>query len=102
MQSWGALLLADLGRSDLARAYKFDEPWDGPNNENVQAEIPTFYCPNCPPTKDYSGQTNYLAITGPHTLFPGDRNVNLADVTDGLKNTILLVEAVNSFGPEIR
>ncbi len=41
--------------------------------------------------------TNYVAIVGSGTAFPGgDKSVSLEDITDGPENTILLVEIANS------
>jgi hypothetical protein len=37
-----------------------------------------------------------VVITGPGTLFPGTASVNLADVTDGLSETLMVVEVANA------
>src|SRR5262249_28978493 len=39
--------------------------------------------------------TSYVAITGPGTMFPGASSARFADVTDGLSNTLMVVEVAN-------
>ncbi len=96
MHSWRVLMLPYLDRPDLYQAYRFDEPWDGPNNSKLHNLIVDVF--NCP--EDHGGkkstETSYVAVVGPETLWPGDRAVRLDDVTDGLGNTLLVVEIANS------
>src|SRR5579864_6535484 len=45
MHSWRVLMLPFLDRPDLYEAYRFDEPWDGPNNSKLHDKIvETFMC----------------------------------------------------------
>jgi hypothetical protein len=37
--------------------------------------------------------TNYLAVVGPETIWPGTTGLNFRDVTDGTSSTILIVES---------
>jgi prepilin-type processing-associated H-X9-DG protein len=96
MHSWRVLILPYLDRNDLYGAYRFDEPWNGPNNSKLHnLIIDTFACP-----ADHGGtrstETSYVAVLGPETLWPGDRAVKLDDVTDGLGITLLVVEIADS------
>lgn len=95
MHSWRALMMPNLGRPDIDRMYHWDKPWDAPENAKVAAiRLDLFICPADPPALTAGhGQTNYCVVTGPGTLFPDDYQVNLANVKDGLRNTILLVES---------
>lgn len=92
MHSWRALILPYLA-TDLgtAAAYDFDEPWDGPNNRTLHAKTPQcFRCPSdlrLPP-----GMTNYVAVVGPSYAFSGAAPTTVAEITDGLSNTLLFVE----------
>src|SRR5437764_103951 len=60
----------------------------------------THLAPSPPPCRvrfhgsDRPGNTttNYLAVVGDETVWPGSKPVTAADVTDGLGQTILLVE----------
>ncbi|MEO8270528.1 MAG: DUF1559 domain-containing protein [Aureliella sp.] len=50
----------------------------------------SFSCPSC---KDQDG-VNYVVVTGDGTAFQKTKPIKLADITDGLENTILVVESV--------
>ena len=96
MHSWRVLILPYLeGGLPLYQRYRFDEPWNGPNNRLLADEIAEFYsCTEIPQAK--RGETSYLAIVGPATPWPGEKSATLRDLTDGPSNVILLVEAHGS------
>jgi prepilin-type processing-associated H-X9-DG protein len=100
MHSWRVLILPYLDRRDVYQAYRFDEPWDGPTNRKVAATLfRCFLCPADGLRMDTVGPlplTNYLAVIGPRTAWPGDKVVSLNDITDGPGNTILVVEVADS------
>ena len=85
-----------MDQGPLYNAYHFDEPWDGPNNNQFREKnIPGFTCPSDPATRP--GRTNYVAVVGPNTAWPGLRGANLKDdFPDGAENTILVVEVADS------
>lgn len=89
--SWRVLILQYIEHSDLYSAYRFDEPWDGPNNRRLAGQMPRLYAFH---GSDHPENTtaNYLAVVGDKTAWPGSKLVTEADVTDGLGETILLVE----------
>jgi hypothetical protein len=89
--SWRVLILPYLEESELHKEYDFDEPWDGPNNRKLAARMPRLYAFQ---GFDRPGNTttNYLAVVGDETVWPGAKTVSPADVTDGLTTTILMVE----------
>ncbi len=91
--------MAELDRTDgwfggrLAGGFHFDEPWDSPNNRTLH-QLPCFglHCPSDPAGAG-SNNTNFVAVVGPGTMFPSDGTSRLlSDVTDGLENTLFLVE----------
>jgi Protein of unknown function (DUF1559) len=43
MHSWRVLILPFLAQQELYRAYNFDEPWNGPNNRNLESRIGNIY-----------------------------------------------------------
>jgi prepilin-type processing-associated H-X9-DG protein len=94
MHSWRVLLLPFMEYSTLYNQYDFSEPWNGPNNIKLLNSMPqVFACPS-----RFSNPTNltsYVAITGPGTLFPRTGSVKFADVTDGLPDTLMVVEVAN-------
>src|SRR5262249_26941179 len=69
----------------------FREPWDGPNNRKLADRMPKLYA--------FHGEhrpgnttTNYLAVVGPETLWPGSNFVSADAVTDDRTATIVVVE----------
>lgn len=43
LHSWRALILPFLGEEKLAESYRWDEPWDGPNNAQLAQYRPWHY-----------------------------------------------------------
>ena len=82
--SWRVDILPYLERPDLFEQYRFDEPWDGPNNKKLQNQMPeALSCPHHPSTS----HTIYKIVTGPGTVF--DETNPATSRTDP---TIILVE----------
>ncbi len=93
--SWRVALLPLVEQNDLYKQYRFDEPWDGPNNRKLLEKIPPLYrSPSAP-----AGTTNaaYFVVVGPGTVFeamPRTRGpIDFSDIRDGTSNTLMLVEA---------
>ncbi len=99
MHSWRVLLLPFLDHAPLYNRYRFDEPWDGPNNKKLADTILAIY--NCP-SDDHGGtgtpstMTNYVAIVGSETAWPESGTTTFKDFSDGVPNTLLVVEVANS------
>jgi hypothetical protein len=92
MHSWRVLILPYLEEQACYARYNFNEPWNGPNNILLATEMPRSYgCPSDASRK--LGITNYLAIVGPQTLWPGSKPIQLSDVQDGTGNTLAVVES---------
>lgn len=90
MHSWRALLLPYLDPA-LAAQYRFDEPWDGPNNRRLHAQMPAVF--RCPSEKTHSTSlTSYVVLVGPRTAFPGAKSVLPGDIADGARGTLTVVE----------
>lgn len=89
--SWRVALLPFVDAADLYQQYRFDEPWDSPNNLKLLDKMPAVYRHPLDP-KD-STNSGYFAISGPGTLFDGDKPTSIREITDGLSNTLMLVEA---------
>ncbi len=95
MHSWRVLILPFMEQKRLYDQYRFDEPWDGPNNRHLAATVLQAY--RCP--SDDSGSptdTNYVAVIGPETAWPGSKCIGQNDIGDGTSNTILVVEVHQS------
>jgi type II secretory pathway pseudopilin PulG len=95
VHSWRVLILPFMEQIPLHQGYNFAEPWDGPNNRRLSPAAPSvFRSPfdnSRPP-----GETSYVAIVGPGTMWPDDKSRKIAEVTDGTSNTIMVVELLNS------
>jgi hypothetical protein len=91
MHSWRVLILPYLERKDLYDAYDFNEPWNGPHNSKLamNARSPFVYSGN-----DYASHTNYFAVIGSGTMWPGAKTRSRKDLAaiEGSDQTILLVE----------
>ena len=95
MHSWRVLILPFMEQKPLYDQYRFDEPWDGPNNRRLHAAaLNLFECPA--ESKHGTGHTSYVAVVGPGTAWPGAKTIDIADIKDGTSNTILVVEVKNS------
>jgi prepilin-type processing-associated H-X9-DG protein len=97
MHSWRAIVYSNCD-SEFKAGYRFDEPWDSPNNRKAAAKVGTRNLFSCPKEKSPSmlGETSYVAVVGPSTMFPGAKPVSEKDIKDGHTNTILLVEVHHS------
>jgi hypothetical protein len=74
----------------LYKEFHLDEPWDSPHNKKLLEKMPATY--RSPKSAAEPGMTNYLTVRGKDTMFPGEKAIGVADVTDGLSNTIMIVE----------
>ncbi len=98
MHSWRVLILPQLDRNDLYKRYRFDEPWDGPNNKLLHGEgMDIFVCPSDVHAPGVNN-TSYVAVLGDHTAWPGATPMTTQSISarDGTSRTILLMETHNS------
>ena len=94
IHSWRVLILPFIEQKSLYDAYRFDEPWNGPNNVKLADRMPEiFHMPSEPAS---TAMTNIVVIVGPGTAFPGSKSTRIKDFADGLDNTILLTEIAAS------
>jgi hypothetical protein len=89
--SWRVLILPYIEQMALYKEYSFAEPWDGPNNRKLAGRMPRLYAFHGW-ERPGNTMTNYLAVVGDETVWPGSKAVTSADVTDGPNTTIMLVE----------
>ncbi len=97
MHSWRVLILPYLDRRDLYDQYKFDEPWNGPNNRELSKHWPRIF--TCPADQHVfandAGSTSYVAIVGKHPLWRLGAPRKLANLADA-SSTVMLLEVANS------
>lgn len=97
LHSWRVLILPYLGPEEktLAAEYDFSEAWDSQKNMKLMGKIPDVY--RChsdeAETPESENETSYLVFVGKQTAFPGATPVSRAQVSDGTRQTIYVVEA---------
>lgn len=88
--SWRVLILPYIEQDNLFKQYRFDEPWDGPNNRQLAEHMPKLYAFSG--THRPTTTTNYLAVVGAETMWPGATVRKRGEIKDGTGETILIVE----------
>jgi hypothetical protein len=95
IHSWRVLILPFLECTCLYDQYRFNEPWDSPNNRKLLASRPNVYA--CYSDSDVRGTdttwTSYVAVVGANAAWPGERPGKLPD--DPSK-TVLIVETAGA------
>jgi hypothetical protein len=86
------------GRDDYAggEGYDYCQPWDGPKNIKLgldKKRCAAFQCPSA--GSEEPALTNYVAVVGPNTMWPGGKPAKrAADGSD--RENILVIEVINS------
>jgi type II secretory pathway pseudopilin PulG len=98
MHSWRVLILPYLDQVPLYNQYRFDEPWNGPNNSKLAIQrLPVYECPTDVENREGDQpSTSYVAVVGPHTMWPENSCVSVSDVPDGTSLTLHVAEVRNS------
>lgn len=91
--SWRVHILPFINQEELYKQFHLEEPWDSPHNVALLKSIPMIYV--C--TEDASlfkeGKTTYLAPVGPGLAMTGAAGAPVRSITDGLSNTIFVIDA---------
>ena len=90
--SWRVAILPYIEQQALYQQFKLDEPWDSEHNKKLIDKMPKLFAP-VNGVKAEKGHTFYQIFSGREALKPG---VRFTDVTDGLSNTLMIVEAGDS------
>jgi hypothetical protein len=90
--SWRVAMLPYIEGQELYQQFKLDEPWDSEHNSKLIAKMPKVY-DNPSSTVGHEGKTVYLLPVGKGTMFEGDKALKFEEITDGMSNTIMVVEA---------
>ncbi len=97
IRSWRVFYLPDWSEHPLNGLYDLSVPWNHPRN----AALLTFDTPAhffwCPSGDGRNTKfTNYVAVIGPNTAWPGGTGRKLSEITDDPANTILVLEVAHS------
>ena len=98
MLSWRVLILPYMEQHALYKLYKFNEPWDGPNNKKLSAiALKEYVCPSDPTANTpNANRTNYVAVLGPNAAWLGDKPRKLDEFAGKEADTIMVVEVADS------
>jgi hypothetical protein len=100
--SWRVAMLPQLGYSELHDRFHLDEPWDSPHNRALISEMPDVYFdPASKKLRRHDGKTHFLGVVGEHAVFGGGpRPIQLRKITDGLRNTVAVLQVDDSLAVE--
>ncbi|WP_425400611.1 DUF1559 domain-containing protein [Aeoliella sp.] len=104
LHSWRTLILPYMEGTTVYKSIDLTKPWDDPANaEARESVVETYVCPSASYEDEHL--TTYVAVVGPEFLFSGPTSRTFVDVSDGLSNTIAVVEiglehAVHWMSPE--
>ena len=110
--SWRVHILPYVEQSNLYMQFNLNEPWDGPTNKRLLASMPSIYAtPEQRKAKTSVSTTFYRGFSNPGAVFarknanqqfgfdninelpPTPKGISFGRMTDGLSNTILVIEA---------
>jgi hypothetical protein len=94
MHSWRVLITPFIEQTPFYQGYNFAEPWNGPNNSKQSPAAPSVF--RSPFDDGPPGATSYVAIVGPGTVWPDAKSRKFTEVTDGMSNTIMVIELLNT------
>ena len=97
LHSWRVLILPFLGTQaeSVYRSIDLNEAWDSPVNIQAASRMPDVYA--CPADPEHPfDETSYAVIVGPNTLFHGQKASQRSECSDGLGETLMLVEVHES------
>ncbi len=93
--SWRVAILPFLEEDALYEQFHLDEPWDSEHNRPLVQRMPTIYdAPKS--TVSGGGRTNYLGVAGASGIFADAKGTRMAQIRDGLSNTVMVVEAADT------
>jgi Protein of unknown function (DUF1559) len=87
--SWRVAILPYIEQDNLYKQFKLNEPWNSAHNMKLVQQMPKLYAPVSKPGQP--GQTHMQMVVGPGAMQPVGTKFD--SITDGLTNTIAVVEA---------
>ncbi|MBN1911838.1 MAG: DUF1559 domain-containing protein, partial [Pirellulales bacterium] len=100
LYSWRVLILPYLEYKTLYEKFHLNEPWNSLHNKQIAANTPSlFVCPSHDNANAAPGMTDYLAVTGPGTMWDEKQGCKIKDITDGTDQTLIVIEAARASVP---
>lgn len=90
LHSWRTLILPYLEQKKLYDRIDLSKAWDDPANAAAfETGVSVYHCPeaNCP-----ANHTTYLAVVAPGSCIHPTRSRRLSEVTDGSRETLMVIE----------
>lgn len=94
--SWRVAVLPFLEQENLYKQFRLNEPWDSEHNQKLIAAMPKMYLLPGAAKKHELPSTHYQVIVGNNAMFELRRGTKFAQISDGLSNTLMVVEAENA------
>jgi hypothetical protein len=95
LHSWRTLLLPYCEGAEVYQKLDLSKPWDDPVNAELFKKFAAKIGPmafHCPSIDIPPGKTTYLAIVTPNSCLRPSEGRPLADIKDGLSNTVVVIE----------
>ncbi len=89
--SWRVLILPYIEQDALYKEFKLDEAWDSDHNKKLIDKMPKVYA--LPNKLSKPGHTHYRVFVGNDAMFDWIQGTKFTQITDGLSNTWMVVEA---------
>ncbi|HUT92771.1 MAG TPA: DUF1559 domain-containing protein [Thermoguttaceae bacterium] len=97
MHGWRVMTLPFWTCDPFYDMYDSHEPWNSPGNLKLAAEHGQCqYYYHCPADPSLEGMTDYLAVVGAATAWPGSVPSHVQDFSKGTSHSIQLVEQTRS------
>ena len=90
LHSWRTLILPYLEQTALYNSIDLSKPWSDPVNAEAFKTTPQIYrCPSADLPPNYTG---YLGVAGENGSFHPTNPRARSEITDGLSNTLMVIE----------
>jgi Protein of unknown function (DUF1559) len=89
--SWRVMILPFIEQDNLYKQFHLDEPWDSEHNKQFVDKMPKIF--GLPNMMSKPGHTHYRVFVGNGAMWDWVQGTKFADITDGLSNTWMVVEA---------
>lgn len=93
--SWRVAILPYFDQQELYDKFHHDEPWDSEHNIKLLDEMPLMFS-NPSSLPQGKGYTDYVAPVGEDSILMPGVGMTLDAITDGLSNTVMVMEVGSS------